>query len=130
MRSYKRYPLLFILAIMAGSVLGQGAARKDSINALAARQLSAYLSLSSDQEQTLLVLEQQWERSRDSLGHLTMNVEQRTAALSTGLQRHFRQVKTVMTDVQWAKYTDMLATRRAAFLKAASGKKMIVTELP
>jgi len=115
---------------MTGSVLGQAPASKDSISKLAAHQLSVFLSFSSGQERSLLLLEQQWGRWKDSIRLLPLRPEQRTSALSNGLHQHFRQVKEVMTEVQWAKYTDMLAKRRAAFLKDASDKKMIVKELP
>jgi hypothetical protein len=130
MNLYQRYLLLFMLGILTGSVFGQKAALKDSVNALAVHQLSAYLSLSTQQEQSVFALEQERKKSMDSLASLSMGPDQRASALSVRLQLHFRQVKAIMTDVQWAKYIDMLAKRRAAFLKNASDKKIIVNELP
>jgi len=130
MALFKNYLLLFILLSFIGAAFGQKPVKNDSASNLAIHQLSAYLSLSLSQEQALSALERQRVRSMDSIGRLALSPEQSRFALSNGLQLHFQQVKAVMTGIQWGKYTDMLAKKRAAFLKNASEKKTIVTELP
>ncbi len=122
--------LLFLMVYSLGTVFGQTTPGKDSMLVLHVHQLGGYLSLSSAQEQALLVVERQQQRFQDSLSHLSLTVDQRRSVLTDDLNRHNQQLKSLFNTDQWKKYSDMQATRRAAFLKHASDKKVSVRELP
>jgi len=122
--------LLFLMVFSLGAVFGQTTPGKDSLLVLHVHQLSGYLSLSSPQEQTLLVIERQQQKFQDSLSHLSLTTDQRRSVLTDDLSRHNQQLKSLFNADQWKKYSDMQAARRAAFLKHASDKKVGVRELP
>jgi hypothetical protein len=130
MKFYKKYLLLLAIVSGTSAVLGQTPPVKDGTSVLAAHQLSAYLSLSSGQEQSLVALEQQRQKSIDSINHVSLTAQQRTTALSVCIQQQNRLIKAVLTATQLEKYTDMIKTRRAAYMQQAANKKVTVQELP
>ena len=93
-------------------------------------QLSAYLSLSSSQEQAFLFLERQQQQSLDSIDAAIIDPDRRKLALSACLKQHDKTLKAILTDEQWKKYDEMLEARRQAFLKNAANKKINVQEIP
>ena len=129
MKLYRNY-FLILLILSGGNMFAQSLPKKDSINVLAVHQMSAYLSLSSQQEQAILAQEQQCRKSLDSIDHLSLAPQQRTAVMSACIQQQNHQIKLLLTEAQWAKYSDMLKQRRAAFLQHAADKKIIIQELP
>jgi hypothetical protein len=118
------------LILTAMSAVGQVQNNSDSLRQVNVHRLSTFLSLTSTQESTLIIMEKQFDQQMDSLRSHPMSPQSRTSAMAMALTEHRQQLKQLFTEQQWKKYKAMLDERRAAYLKAAAEKHITIKELP
>lgn len=121
------FSIFFALAVTTAT--GQIQPSSDSTLAQGIRRLSVQLTLTQKQEASLFDLEKQLIAHMDSLAHSKTSQDQRQASMVTALAEHDRQLKGLFTDVQWKKYQDIKAARKAAFRKRAADKHIVIHEL-
>jgi len=120
---------VFTFYFMTCQVRAQSTVSKDSILVHQMHQLKGFLSLSDAQEQSWLILERQQQKTMDSVTQLHLSLEDRNKWLTGNIQKHSHQVKSILSEDQWKKYTAMLESRRQEFLKHAADKNIKVTEI-
>ncbi len=121
---------LIVFTLCSKGVHAQSATFRDSSLTVLVQRLSEAYSLSPSQEAAFLSIERQHRIFLDSLGDLHQSPEQRKQCLADYLKVHDHQLKSILNDVQWKKYTAMQEAGHAALLKHVQAKKIIVQEVP
>jgi len=111
------------------AILGQEKPSKDSLAVKAVRNLSGILSLTTDQQKSLLVIERNFYFCMDSLA-VNVPREKHQQVYSVALNDHLARLKQLLSDDQWKKYLSFREAKRSAFLKKAAEQGATVNEVP
>ena len=125
--------LLFLLSLIGAIANAQEGTPQnlpspDSLAARDARVLAHKLSLSGDQKERLELAANRFHKEMQGLRGPATDVAARRQALQATYQQYRKEIKSILTQVQWRDYEEMETSKKAASLNHIREKKIKVIE--